>query len=244
MELRIGCAGWAIPAPHASSFPGVGSHLERYARVLPAVEINSSFYRPHKPETYARWGRSVPEGFRFSVKAPREITHKRRLVDVEPQLRAFLAQVCALGPALGPILVQLPPSLAFDTGRVRAFFETLRDLHDGGVVCEPRHPSWFAAGPEALLEQLRVGHVAADPALVPDAASPGGWRGLAYFRLHGSPQVYQSAYSESFLRSLSETLVSLAGRGPAWCIFDNTAAGAAQPNALKLLEVCRSLEGI
>ena len=72
---RIGCAGWSIHKDAAAAFPVEGSHLERYARVFPAVEINSSFYRPHKPETYARWADSVPDGFRFAVKVPRAITH-------------------------------------------------------------------------------------------------------------------------------------------------------------------------
>ena len=78
---------------------------------LPAVEINSSFYRPHRPSTYARWAAETPEGFPFAVKLPKEITHKRRLVDVAEPLDRFLAETAALGPKRGPLLVQLPPSL-------------------------------------------------------------------------------------------------------------------------------------
>ena len=78
----IGCAGWSIHKDVAGAFPDEGSHLERYAAVFPAVEINSSFYRPHQPQTYARWAASVPEAFRFSVKLPRSITHDARLRDV------------------------------------------------------------------------------------------------------------------------------------------------------------------
>jgi uncharacterized protein YecE (DUF72 family) len=93
-EVRTGTAGWSIPGAHAALFPGGGSHLERYARVLPAVEI--------------------------------------------------LQEVRSLGAKLGPLLVQLPPSLAFEARSARAFFETLRRLHDGEVACEPRHAGWFA----------------------------------------------------------------------------------------------------
>jgi uncharacterized protein YecE (DUF72 family) len=85
----IGTAGWSIPAIHAHAFPGSGTHLERYGAVLNAVEINSSFYRPHRQKTYARWAASVPEDFRFSVKLPRTITHHQRLIDFEADLARF-----------------------------------------------------------------------------------------------------------------------------------------------------------
>src|SRR4051794_41873688 len=109
----IGCAGWSIPSQHASYFPAEGSHLERYARFLPAVEINLSFYRPHKPATYARWAASVPGGFRFAVKLPREITHGRRLVAAGETLGEFPEEKQALGRTPGPPLVELPPRPRF-----------------------------------------------------------------------------------------------------------------------------------
>ena len=107
----IGTAGWAIPAHHARAFPGDGSHLQRYAGQLPAAEINSSFHRWHRPKTYARWAACVPGGFRFAVKLPREITHTRRLVGAEEPLRRFLDEAGSLGEKLGPLLIQLPPSV-------------------------------------------------------------------------------------------------------------------------------------
>ena len=79
--MRIGTAGWAIPRIHADLFPGNGTGLERYSGRLNAAEINSSFYRPHRPATYARWADAVPEAFRFSVKIPRSISHEKRLID-------------------------------------------------------------------------------------------------------------------------------------------------------------------
>ena len=84
-SIRVGCAGWSIPREHADRFPEEGSHLARYAGRFPAVEINSSFYKPHRPATYARWAASVPADFRFSVKVPKLATHERRAND--PQLR-------------------------------------------------------------------------------------------------------------------------------------------------------------
>lgn len=230
----IGCAGWSVPLVHAAAFPEQGSHLERYSTHLRAVEINSSFYRPHRPTTYARWAATVPEDFRFAVKVPKDITHTRRLRNAEVQVVRFLDEVVALGPKLGPLLVQLPPSLAFDAGVVDAFFGMLRTQFWGGVVCEPRHATWFSAEAEQLLRAYQVARVAADPALVPQAHLPGGWHEIVYYRLHGSPQVYFSSYGTAYIEQLAQTLDS-AGRGKTvWCIFDNTASGAALQDALLL----------
>lgn len=236
---RIGTAGWSIPATHAGRFPGPGSHLERYARVLPAVEIDSSFYRPHRIETYRRWAASVPDRFRFAVKAPRTVTHAGRLRDLEA-LDRFLDEVAGLGDKLGALLVQLPPGLVFDAPSAQACFAHLRARFEGDVACEPRHASWFEATADALLAELRIGRVAADPPPVPAGARPGGWAGTIYYRLHGSPVRYASSYSERFLEALARTLARAArGRRPLWCIFDNTARGEAVPNALALLDALR-----
>ncbi len=234
--IRIGCAGWSVPKEHAARFPEVGSHLERYAGRFPAVEINSSFYRSHRPATYTRWAASVPVGFRFAIKVPREITHLRRMADAEEPLDRFLAECGALGAALGPLLIQLPPSLAFDGAVAASFFAALRERFAGEVVCEPRHPSWFRPEAEPILVQNRVTRAAAEPSVVPAAARPGGWDGLAYYRLHGSPRLYYSAYPESYLASLAEELREAARSAPVWCIFDNTAQGAATNDALAVIE--------
>lgn len=234
---RVGTAGWSLPKDAQPRFPEEGTHLERYAARLPAVEINSSFYRPHRPATYARWGESVPADFRFAVKVPRAITHERRLVDAGDALDAFLGEAGALGERLGCLLVQLPPSLAFDADTVEGFLAALRARHDGAVALEPRHRSWFAEAPERLLVRHRVARVAADPARVPAAAEPAGWDGLAYYRLHGSPKVYYSAYDDAYVDALVARLEAHARAGtPTWCIFDNTALGEATRQALDVWE--------
>src|SRR5688572_8997349 len=112
--IYVGCAGWSLPKSFAGGFPAEGTHLARYAARLSAVEINSSFYRPHRCTTYKKWAASVPDGFRFSVKVPRWITHERRLSIEAGELTTFLQQVESLGSALGCLLVQLPPSLKVD----------------------------------------------------------------------------------------------------------------------------------
>ncbi len=113
------------------------------------------------------------------------------------------------------------------------FLDDLRSRTAGSVVCEPRHASWFTPDVDGLLGELRVARVAADPALVAGAGEPGGWRGLSYYRLHGSPRIYYSAYSPEALSEIAERLVSDAATGvETWCIFDNTAAFAATGDAL------------
>ncbi len=232
----IGTAGWSIPRQHAELFPGADSHLQRYARCFRAVEINSSFYRPHKPSTYARCAASVPPDFRFAVKMPREITHTRKLVGTTEPLERFLAEIRSLGNRLGPLLVQLPPSLGYEKTAASAFFEEVRTRFDGNLVCEPRHPSWFADGAEATFVQFRIARVAADPAPVPQAAQPGGWPGLTYRRLHGSPKIYYSAYSAAYLDSTAAAIREASNSvRESWCIFDNTALGEATGNALDLM---------
>ena len=109
--IRVGTAGWTVPSkPAVPSKPTApGSHLFHYSRMLPCAEINSSFYRSHRAATWARWAAETPDDFRFAVKAPKTITHERKLVDAEAMLSTFFAEVRGLGEKLGPVLFQLPP---------------------------------------------------------------------------------------------------------------------------------------
>lgn len=237
MTLRIGTAGWTIPRQWSDEFPAAGSHLERYASRFPGVEINSSFHRQHRRATYERWAASVPEGFRFAAKLPRAITHDQRLVATDVLLDVFLGEVTGLGTSLGPLIVQLPPSLAFHPEIVDEFFSELRARYAGSVGCEPRHASWFASDAETLLVSHRIARVGADPSCVPGAARAGGWSGLAYYRLHGSPRMYYSAYGPEQLAAIGERLAADARRAEeVWCMFDNTTLGAATGDALWLRE--------
>jgi uncharacterized protein YecE (DUF72 family) len=189
-RVSIGTAGWTIPRAVAEAFPGEGGHLARYSRRFNATEINSSFHRPHRPATYAGWAECVPKEFRFSLKVPRAITHERRLSDATDLFAGFLAELAPLEDKLGPLLVQLPPSLAFDAALADAFFGSGRERFSGAIACEPRHASWFTAPADDLLLRHKVARVAADPVLAEAADEPGGWRGLTYVRLHGSPRPY------------------------------------------------------
>jgi uncharacterized protein YecE (DUF72 family) len=236
MDVLIGTAGWSLPHAEQARFPGGASHLARYAAVFPVAEINSTFHRPHRASTYTRWRESVPAAFRFSAKLPKTITHELRLRETDRLLATFLTEAGGLGEKLGCLLVQLPPSLDLDAAEARRFFKALRARTDLPAVCEPRHASWFSASADQVLRDHCIARVAADPARCPGAGQPGGWRGLAYFRLHGSPKMYYSAYSSEYLAALAARLQSEAAARPVWCIFDNTTLGAATGNARFLQE--------
>ena len=235
-EIRIGTAGWSIPGAAASRFDSGGTHLERYSRQLDCAEINSSFHRPHAATTYAKWRASTPPAFRFAVKIPRAITHELKLQNAREPFITFLAQTDGLADKRGPMLLQLPPSLSFDRSVVTRFLNMVRRVYAGPIVCEPRHPTWFSPLVGALLERYRISRVAADPPPVPEAMTPAGWADVAYFRLHGSPRTYWSRYDESAIAALAATVGRITTAEQVWCVFDNTASGAAIENAWELRE--------
>ncbi len=243
-RIFIGTAGWSIPGASKHRFTDEGTHLQRYARVFPCAEINSSFHRPHSAATYARWAACDPAAFRFAVKSPRTITHDQKLRRARPALERFLEETSGLGKKRGPLLVQLPPSLAFEPRVARTFFALVRSRYGGPIVCEPRHETWFSATADALLVRHKVARVAADPPLAPGAGLPGGWKGLVYYRLHGSPRKYWSRYDHAYIARLATALRAVPASIDAWCVFDNTASGAALENAWELQSLLASSPGV
>jgi uncharacterized protein YecE (DUF72 family) len=240
--IRVGCAGWSLPREVQAQFGPGDSHLQRYATRFGASEINSSFHRPHARWVWERWADSVPSAFRFSVKLPRTITHERKLIECEDLLAAFLADAAPLGEKLGCLLVQLPPSLAFDAAVATRFLSALRARSGGDIALEPRHATWFTPQADTLLAAHRVARVLADPVRHDPGRAPGGWPPLVYVRLHGSPRMYYSAYGHPVLDALARRMAQAADEGRAvWCIFDNTASGAATGDALHVLKALQAL---
>lgn len=177
----------------------------------------------------------MPDDFAFAVKLPKAITHEARLVAVGAPLDRFLEETDGLGTKRGPILIQLPPSLAFDASITAEFFALLRDRTGNDLVCEPRHRSWFAPEVEDLLIRYRVARVAADPPPVAESGKPGGWLGLRYARLHGSPEIYRSSYDAAAIEHHAAD--ARGAKVDSWTIFDNTMVGAATVNALEMREL-------
>lgn len=225
----IATAAWSIPKNVADRFSQEGSGLSRYASVFNGVEVNSTFYRRHKQSTFARWAESVPDSFRFSVKIPKEITHERRMEDIGQPFAAFLEDIEPLGEKRGPLLCQLPPSLAFDEEVFDAAFRTMRNADQGSLVIEARHKSWASAEALDLLRAYEIERVLADPAPVWPAKD---FETARYIRLHGTPKMYHSSYSDDEIGSFAKLLAP-----DGWCVFDNTASGAAIENAFAMLEM-------
>ena len=232
MDTFIGTASWNIPKLYKSEFSSGGSQLESYATRLNAVEINSSFYKDHMPSTYVRWAESVPGEFKFSVKLSREFTHKARLKVDSSLIRKNLQGISELKEKLGAILIQLPPSLEFDPTTATEFFEKLRAHYSGPLVLEPRHDSWVSAPSFECSSKYLISRVIADPNPLPDVK--GFSSSIYYFRLHGAPEVYKSAYSDEQLRQYAQKVKTRARNFQTWCIFDNTTFGHATGNALNL----------
>lgn len=222
-EVRVGISGWRYP-PWRGVFypPGLAQRreLEYAARRLGSVEINGSFYSLQRPESYQRWAVETPADFVFAVKGPRFVTHMKKLAGVETPLANFFASgVLALGPKLGPLLWQLPPTLGFDPERLERFFAllprttaaaaALAERHDERMdgrsllttdtdrplrhALEVRHRTFETP---AFVELLRAHDVAL---VVADTA--GKWPKLddvssdfVYVRLHGEEELYVSGY--------------------------------------------------
>lgn len=239
-RIHVGTAGWSISAGKADAFPAEGSGLERYSAILSAAEINSSFHRPHRASTWERWRESAPDNFRFSVKLRKSVTHEARLIGAQEEVQSFFSEASLLREKLAVVLVQMPPSLVLDLTVAGSFFADLAKRTWAMIAVEPRHASWFTTRAEDLLREHGVARVGADPARFAGAAEPLAVSGLAYWRLHGSPVVYRSSYSDRI-----GVLADEIAKHPApdrWCIFDNTASSAATGDALELTDAlaCRT----
>ncbi len=175
----IGTAGWGLPRAEQTHFPGNGSPLQRYAARFSVAEVNSSFHRSHRPTTWTRWHDSVPQSFRFSVKVPKTITHTHSLKDADELVAEFLSQASLLRSKLRCLLVQLAPSLAFDRIVAGSFFGKLRELTPAPIACEPRHASWFEAGPGRVVQELSNRAGRAGPGARARGSGPGAVGGVS-----------------------------------------------------------------
>jgi len=227
-QPRIGLAGWSeAVSKYRARFPGEGTGLTRYASTFDFVEVNVTFYRAVRESTFASWAQQTPADFRFSVKLSRSVTHAARL-SANARLEEALGPLRALGPKLAAVLVQLPPSLAFDPDRTEAFLLRLRASYPGVVAWEPRHPGWDCDEARRLLDDHGVTPVITE---IPTPQTPRATTGC-YFRLHGTPRRYRSAYSDADLSTLAAWLRE--GSSPAFVVFDNTAGPAGVTNAMHL----------
>jgi uncharacterized protein YecE (DUF72 family) len=152
MRVLAGTSGWSYPAWKGSFYPEKlpsSRMLAAYAERLPAVEVNATFYRMPQARTLAGWRAEVPPGFVFALKGPQRVTHVKRLAGAADDVAFFHSVAAELGPALGPVLWQLPPSLAKDLPLLRDFLALLP--RGGRAAFEFRHASWHDDGVRAAL---------------------------------------------------------------------------------------------
>jgi len=234
--IRIGTSGWHYPHWRGPFYPPALAReqwLAHYATRFDCVEVNASFYRLPEPGAIARWCAAVPEGFLFAVKAPRAITHLKKLKGCEQALQELLARLALFGDHLGPLLFQLPPRWRVNLHRLEAFLAALPA--EGRFVLEFREPSWHCPEVRAALAAAGVSWCLADP---PVEAAPGDQEPCgpcAYLRLHGPRQRYRGSYRSETLRAWAGRLRGWSRKGlESYCFLDNDERAHAPRNAAQL----------
>jgi uncharacterized protein YecE (DUF72 family) len=229
-RIRVGCSGWVYNHWKQVFYPKEvpqKAWFEFYAQHFDTVEINNSFYRLPKPETFAAWRERSPEGFCFAIKASRFITHIKRLKDPEESIKRFFESVEPLGPRTGPILWQLAPTFKRDDERLGAFLAALPRTHRH--TFEFRHRSWLAEDVYALLGEHHAALCIPDrPDLPQDVRCTTDW---TYVRMHGSDHD-EGRYSEAELDTWASRIREFAdGGADVYAYFDNDQQGFAVGNA-------------
>jgi uncharacterized protein YecE (DUF72 family) len=263
-QTRIGISGWTYPPWRGVFYPtGLPQRreLEFASSHVGSIEINGTFYALQRPDSFRAWAQQTPESFVFSVKGGRFITHLKKLRDVDTALANFFASgVLALGPKLGPLLWQLPPTLGFDAERLEGFLSLLPRTtsaaaelaarHDSRVAdrawvttdadrpvrhaLEVRHASYQTPEFLALLRAHDVAAVTADTAgkwpLIEESTAD-----FRYVRLHGAEELYTSGYTDEALDSWAAKVRSWGERGDVFLYFDNDVKVRAPFDAMGLM---------
>ncbi len=237
-SVRIGTSGWAYADWRGTFYSDhlpARRFLEFYATEFSTVEVNASFYRLPKPETYARWSMQVPDGFVFAVKANRSITHIRRLKDVEPLWEEFMSGARSLGARLGPILLQFPSSFRYDPHRLDAFLRASA-TQSVRLAFEFRHPSWMNDEACRLLSAHNAALCISDS---PGYPRSDVWTAdFAYVRFHGRERLFFSRYSDAQLTEEADKIRRCLESGrDVFVYFNNTAGGHAVQNARTLMRL-------
>lgn len=235
-----GTSGWQYKHWKGLFYPKnlrMSAWFDYYCQHFDCVELNSSFYHQPTKNTFEGWGRAVPEGFVFTVKAPRYFTHLKKLSVNQEALLSFLEPASALGEHLGPILFQLPPKWRLNLKRMADFIALLPKGLKVAVEC--RDPTWFTPPLFTLLEQndiafciYQLGRLSS-PVRV--TAS------FVYLRLHGPLQKYKGDYSDESLKQWAIEIKQWTDSGrDVYVFFDNDEAAYAPHNALRLVHFLKN----
>jgi len=238
-RIRIGTSGWNYRHWREILYPrGLGQRrwLEHYAGEFDTVEVNATFYRLPAESTFAGWRARTGEGFVFALKAPKQITHLKKLTDCEGELSAFLSRAELLEERLGPVLVQLPPRWPCHLSALAGFLSCLREGFR--FAFEFRDESWCCPEVYALLRDRGAALVRVSAPRYPDA--PVATASFQYLRMHGDKRLYSSQYSQETLASWAEAVVEWAAEGQdVFVYFNNDAHGYAVQDAGRLRELVK-----
>ena len=233
-EIRIGTSGWHYDhwvGPFYPDHMKPADFLAFYAERFTTAEINNSFYQLPSATTLAQWRDAVPDGFRFTAKASRYITHMKKLKDPAASLERFSERIAVLEPRLGPLLFQLPPKWRADVARLEAFLDALPKERRAAV--EFRDASWWIDDVYAALQRHGAAFCAFE--LAGHETPLQVTADFVYLRLHGPGDAYQGRYDDDRLRAWADRLLAWRDKGrDVWCFFDNDEAGYAALNAARL----------
>lgn len=239
-KIRIGTSGWRYEhwkGPFYTGSLSGDAFLDYHSERFDTVEINSSFYRLPKPETVRRWRESVPDGFIFSFKANRYITHMKKLKDPETALSRMSEVVRLLEGKLGPILFQMPPGWGFDPDRFSAFLDCLPSKYR--YAFELRDPSWLVPAAYEALAEAGAAFCIYDFAgrLSPKMVTAD----FVYIRLHGPEDTpYRGQYSTKALAGWAGAVSGWSAQGrDIFCYFDNDEDGFAAQDAPRLRKMLK-----
>ncbi|GLZ04227.1 histidine kinase [Actinomadura sp. NBRC 104412] len=235
MPVYVGTSGWQYADWRGVLYPkGLPQRLwlERYAEVFPTCENNGAFYRLPRRETFESWRDRTPDGFVMALKASRYLTHIRRLKDPAEPVARLMGVAQALGPRLGPVLLQLPPTLRADPGLLSDCLA--RFPRDVRVAVEPRHASWWTDETRAVLERHGAALCWADRLGRPQTPL---WRTAdwGYLRFHEGAARPWPHYGDQALRTWARRLDDTwdADGNDAYVYFNNDPGGAAVRDALR-----------
>lgn len=239
MKWHIGCSGFHYRHWKVAFYPqGLAQKkwFGYYAGQFATLELNVTFYRFPQLSVVRNWYDQAPEGFRFSVKAPKAITHFKQFHGTIDMLTDFYGTIReGLADKLGPVLFQFPPRFHYAPERLARVLDQLDPGFDN--VLEFRHPDWWR---EEVYDTLRKKRVAFCGMSHPELPSEPIVTGpVAYYRFHGVPELYRSAYSKTELKAVAEKIGAEPDVREAWCYFNNDASVAAIPNAHTLIKLVR-----
>lgn len=237
MRCYVGTSGWSFPHWKGILYPeelSPSDWLKYYSSNFNCVEVNSTFYRSFSASTYQKWANSVHEDFKFILKLPQEITHKKRLAGARNEILGFLDGLSLIAGKVGLILMQLPPSYKVVLSDFEESISLIREKFPLAVEFRNR----YAFSEDVLDILVEYNCCFVNPDSPNSNLQTLATNDILYLRLHGRRAMYKSSYTDNELEELSDILFSMRERiKSAYVIFNNGMEGFSIPNAFKFIEL-------